>query len=161
MHGVSRCADGRGSHYAHALSHDPFLPAFPSDPCGHVTLKRNALVSFKDHCSGSRAHTLMQRAHTVQAGGGLGDPSSSRCSFSGGKETRMGSYWSRRGEKQAQERVCATGREVGATQQGKHSEWGRPRIRFWPGDTGRRRAVELHRLALCHSRGPPSHYCHL
>lgn len=34
----------KGFRYACALSHDPFLPPSPSDPCGHVTLKRNALA---------------------------------------------------------------------------------------------------------------------
>lgn len=57
---VNCCAEGRGSPYPGALSHDPFLPPFLSDPCGHVTLKRNVLASFKDHCPGSRARS----AHT-------------------------------------------------------------------------------------------------
>lgn len=113
---VNHCADGRGSHYARAVSHDPFLPPFPSDPCGHVTLMRNAPVSFKDHCPGSRArsaHTPTQRTQTVQAGGGLGDPSSSPCLFSRGKETWMGSSWAGMGEKQGEERVCSEGERLG------------------------------------------------
>lgn len=62
------CVGGRGSHYARSLSHDPFLPPFPSNPCGHVTLKRNAFEYFKDHCPGLRtraAHSPMQRIQTI------------------------------------------------------------------------------------------------
>lgn len=120
-------------------------------------------MSFKDHCPGSRArsaHTPMQRTQTVQAGGGLGDPSSSPCLFSRGKETWMGSSWPGMGEKQGPERVCAAGREVGAMQQGEHSESERPRVTFWPGDTGHGRAIQLRRLAPCHSRVHPFHYSH-
>lgn len=75
MHGVSRCAQGRGSRYAGALSHDPFRPPFLSDPCGHVTLKRNVLASFKDHCPGSRtrsAHTPTQRTQPIPGRGAAG-----------------------------------------------------------------------------------------
>lgn len=64
------------------------------------------------------------------------------------------------GEKQAAERVCTAGREVGAMQQGGHSESERPRVRFGPGATGHRRAVQLCRLAPCRSRVYPLHYSH-
>lgn len=60
--------DGGGSRYARALSHDPFLPPFPSDPCGHVTLKRNAPRRVKDHCPGLRArpaHSPTQRPQAI------------------------------------------------------------------------------------------------
>lgn len=63
-----RLCRGEGPPFPGALSHDPFLPPFLSDPCGHVTLKRNVLASFKDHCPGARArsaHTPTQRTQTI------------------------------------------------------------------------------------------------
>ena len=45
-------------------------------------------------------------------------------------------------------------------QQGKHSQSERPRVTFWPGDTGHRRAIQLCRVAPCHSRVRPFQYGH-
>ena len=107
------CVGGRGSPYARSLSHDPFLPPFPSDPCGHVTLKRNVFEYFKDHCPSLRAraaHSPMQRTQTISGRQGLRDTSASPSLGIGGTGDWSGSYQSRQAEASERKRMHGRGK---------------------------------------------------
>ena len=159
------CVDGRGSRYVRLLSHDPFLLPFPSDPCGHVTLKRNALGCFKDHYPGLRArsaHSPTQRTQTIPGRrgpwGSLIQPLPAQWRYG----AWSGSYQPRSGRSKCRKACLLQGEKLGTCCWASTAlESDRPQVRFWLGGMGCRGAIQLGRLALYHSGGHPLHYCSL